>query len=153
MSKKDIWMLPDFRDSLRRTSGNRQDMKNMNIIFRKFCVDGTFTASVAAGDPGNDTKNHSNRIWIWAQLVLFNLRVCGHQQNGPSYHLIANGAKCSKITLETPRQHAKPNGQSFWRESLPTPACPINWSKTMGGIVGQMVRQMVGHMVGQMVQN
>ena len=131
-------MRPDFRGSLRGPSGNRPDIKFMDIFFIKFSVDGICTASVTTRDPGNDTKKHLNRVWILAQLMLFICAVCGHQQNilpknDPSDHLIANGAKWSKTTPETPRKHAKPNGQSFWRESLPTPACPINWSKTMGG--------------------
>ena len=51
-------MLPSFRRNLRGTSGNRPGIKFMNILFIKKAVDGICTASVATGDPGNDTKNH-----------------------------------------------------------------------------------------------
>ena len=39
-------------------------------------------------------------------------------KDDPSDGLVANGAKLSKTSLETPRKHAKPNGQSFGRESV-----------------------------------
>ena len=51
-------MLPNFRGNLRGTSGNRPDIKFMDIRFIKFSVDGTCTASVATGDTRNDTKKH-----------------------------------------------------------------------------------------------
>ena len=96
-----IRMRPDFRGNLRGPSGNRLDIKFENIFFIKFSVDGICTASVTTRDPGNDNKKHLNRIWILAQLVLFNCGVCGPQQNilpknDPSDHLIANGAKWSQ---------------------------------------------------------
>ena len=60
-------MRPEFRGNLRGPSGNRLDIKIMNIVFTKFSMDGICTASVTTGDPRNDTKNHLNLIWILAQ--------------------------------------------------------------------------------------
>ena len=95
------------------------EIKFMNMCSIKLSVDRICTASVDGGDLGNDTKNHSNRKYT--------------TKNDLSDHLVANGATWSKTTLETPQKHAKPNCQSFWGESLPTSACPTNWSKTAGG--------------------
>ena len=51
-------MLLDFRGNLRGTCGNRPDIKFMKISLIKLTVDGICTASVALGDPWNDTQNH-----------------------------------------------------------------------------------------------
>ena len=51
-------MLPNFCCNLRENFGNRLDMKFMNILFIRLSVDGTCTAFVATGDPGNETKYH-----------------------------------------------------------------------------------------------
>ena len=48
----------EFRSNLRGTFGNRPDIKSMNMFLIKLSVDGICTASVATGDPGNDTKIH-----------------------------------------------------------------------------------------------
>ena len=50
-----IWTLPNFRRNPRGISGNRLDMKIVNLLFIKLSVDGNCTASVATGDPRNDT--------------------------------------------------------------------------------------------------
>ena len=51
-------MLPNSRGNLRGTSRNRPDIKFMNILLVKLSVDGICTASVATGDPRNDSKKH-----------------------------------------------------------------------------------------------
>ena len=49
-------MLPEFQGNLCGTSGNRPDIKYMNTFLITFSMDGTCAASVATGDPRNDTK-------------------------------------------------------------------------------------------------
>ena len=77
-------MLPNFRGNL---SGNRLDIRFMNILFIKLSVDGNCTASVATGDPGNDTQNHAKRHSKgsgndpWLKYFYSIYGVCGHQQN------------------------------------------------------------------------
>ena len=145
-------MLPNFRSNLRGTSENRSDITFMNILFIKLSVDGICTASVATGDPGNYTKNHSNRIWMLAQSVLFNFGVGRRQQN-----ILP---KMTRATSQT-----EPIGRNNNpRNTLE--ACKGKWSELLAGISahpglshklvqnsGGIVGQMVGHMVGQMIQN
>ena len=53
-------MLTYFLGNLRETCGNRPGIKLLNTCLRKLSVDGICTASVATGDPENDTKNRSS---------------------------------------------------------------------------------------------